>query len=154
MSEKVKKKESWWEDLNKYIDTCRGKHIDWDTFDCCQFICGAVEAISDHNPYVHFPYKYNTRSMAVKAVKAFSRSGYNNGIKHIVNSIGAKIGSEKIYEGYPQRGDIVVVDIENEYLCGVCVGSDIAIIHEEMGLVFAPKKQLQIKTIQRIPWAL
>lgn len=145
----LEKKESWWIDLNKYVDDCRSKHIDWNSFDCCQFICGCVKAMTDKDPYLEFAYKYNTKSMAIKAVKMFSSTGfYNQGIVDIVEKIGYKIGGFKVDK--PQRGDIVVIDNNaGEYICGVVLINKVAVIDEKEGLQFVDLKDVNFKTIMR-----
>ena len=150
----MRKLERWWENLNEYIQSCSGKGIDWDTFDCCQFICECCKAISGEDPYKQFGYKYNTKSMAIKAVKAFaSTKSYNKGILYIVKSIGESLGA--VVVDRPQRGDIVVVSARNsdlvEYICGVVLINQVALIDEQEGLKFIPLKECEIKNIMRIP---
>lgn len=143
------KRQDWWSRLNNYIDECRGKSIDWDSFDCCQFICGCVKAMTDKDPYKEFAYKYNTKSLAIQAVRMFSTTGmYNKGIVEIVEKIGYKVGGKKVDS--PQRGDIVVLDNgAGEYICGVVLINRVAVIDEKLGLQFVDLKQVDLKTIMR-----
>ena len=146
----MQKVETWWEDLNDYILSCQSKSIDWDTFDCCQFICGCCEAMTGQDPYKEFGYKYNTKSMAIQAVKAFaSVRSYNQGVKYIVRSIGLKLGAEE--GSRPRRGDIVVLDCAGEYICGCVLIGKIAVIDENKGLQYVPIDAYDIKLIVRSP---
>lgn len=139
----------WWESLNRYVDSCRGRTIDWDTFDCCQFICEAVRAMTDIDPYKEFGIKYSTKSEAIRAIAKYSgTTDFDKGIYSIVTTIGQQTGGT-VLQGRPKRGDIVIVDVEKEHICGVSMGSHIALIHEVHGLILYPVKKCTIKTIVR-----
>jgi len=143
------KRVDWWEKLLEYLEYCKGKQLNWGTFDCCTFICGAITSMTDIDPYKEFRLPYSTQEEAMAAIKKYTGiGGYNKGLTAVVRTIGTDTGATVI-EGVPGRGDVCVIKVDDEYVCSICVGDKLALIHKNDGLILSPVNKYNITLVLR-----
>ena len=145
-----KRRLDWETRLNDHIRYSGLQKLDYVNFDCCIFICGAVEALTGYNPYPDFPYPYKGKREALKAIRQYciDNKVKEYSIRPIVQIMGTEAGGE-IVEGFPMRGDIITIESGGQVLGGVCIGDRAVVITEKSGLRPVRIEQLIILDILR-----
>lgn len=60
---------TWEADLSRYIESKREEPFDYGTNDCCTFISGAVEAMTEVDPMAEFRGQYDSLKTSIKALR-------------------------------------------------------------------------------------
>lgn len=141
----MKRKQSWPEDLNAYIDSVRGKPFVWGGLDCCLFPAGAVLAMTGIDPAAPFRGHYSDAESAMTALFAYC----GGALPEMMAQMAREFDWKQIEIPYLQRGDVVLVPgtpgVEGEQfrgLLGVCVGPMTAVL-AHAGLLLIANKHIR-----------
>jgi hypothetical protein len=106
----MQKLHNWQTSLALTITANQDKHFEWGTFDCCLFAADCVKAMTGQDPAQEFRGKYKTRLGAARKLKEL-------GAGDLESTLNDKLGEP--VPGYPQKGDICLVDTEDGPAAGV-----------------------------------
>lgn len=121
------RREDWPERLAAAIDAARELPFAWGEHDCLMFAANCVQAMTGEDPAVDFRKTYRTARGAAWTV---ARAG------------GMRVGAdarlgERVLVLRAQRGDVVLVELDNERQAyGICVGATVACPCEAGGVAF------------------
>ncbi|MCU1326641.1 MAG: hypothetical protein JWN34_2011 [Bryobacterales bacterium] len=60
---------NWQSALDRFINEHRSDRFQYGTWDCCLFVCGAIEAMTGTDIAAHFRARYRTRKEALRAIR-------------------------------------------------------------------------------------
>jgi hypothetical protein len=120
------KLENWPVALNDFIDARRDTAFVWGTTDCCLFAADAVEAMTGTDYVADYRGTYTD---AKGALRLINDAG---GLSAFVPK-----SFEEVEPGYAQRGDVVLLEIDDRNSLGIHLGAVIA-GQGEAGIVFVP----------------
>lgn len=116
----------WVARLERYLGAQRGRAFRYGAFDCCLFVCGAVEAISGVDPGRDFRGKYLSRETG--RARLWEAGGFS--------SVAKAHGLNSIAPGLALRGD--VLQMKRFSLGVVALNGRDAIVMGEYGLIAVP----------------
>lgn len=120
--------QDWPERLAATVALARHKPYQLGTHDCLRFTCQCIETITGVDFWPRFQ-GYTTRLQALRVIASIAPS--------LGEAVTAVLGISPQPVAYARRGDVVLYrDAGGEHL-GVCVGVQIAVLHEA-GLVLMP----------------
>jgi len=118
-------KENWPEILNACIDDAHALKFVWGKCDCCLWAADVVLEMTGVDYASEIRGKYKSARGALKLQK-----------KHSIESF---LDSKLERVAFASRGDFILVkSTDNTDGLGVCVGSAVAVMDDEQGLVFLP----------------
>jgi hypothetical protein len=105
----MRRRQDWAEALNAYIDTVRDVRFQWGVHECSTFAADAVCAMTDNE--VEMPSVPSARAYADLLHERGSQRGRTRGI----------LGEDKPVS-FANRGDVVLLDLEDRNFLGICIG--------------------------------
>ncbi len=121
------RRRDWAERLADYIESRRETPFVYGAHDCCQFVAGAVAAITYANPAAAWSYSSEAEAEALLAA--------HGGVAGLVT---LALGAEPVHPSQARRGDVVLAELEHGPTAGVCLGTDCAFA-TEVGVTFRPR---------------
>lgn len=119
---------NWPQLLTDYVESKRNTPFAWGTADCCQFIAGAVAAVTGVDHAVEFgPYEDEAGAQALLA----TYGGIEGLITHVLG--------EPVHVAQMGRGDVCIVD----GTAAVCTGQNV-VSYGSNGLVFVPRSRASV----------
>lgn len=122
--------EDWPSRLTAYMYSCSGRAFAWGEFDCALFAAGAIDAMTGLGVQAKYLGTYNSARTALKLMP--------NGFKGLIQELASEWGFAEIGVGFIQRGDAVLVQMENTEALGICVGAKIALASINGGVTYYP----------------
>ena len=117
----------WSTRLDHYLATLRGQRFRYGIFDCCLFVCGAIEATTGTDPARSFRGLYHSRSDGRKLLRGAGG----------IAAIAAAHGMVEVSVNHAKRGDVVMLTGSSLGLVALN-GRDVLVIGEE-GLKAVPR---------------
>lgn len=110
----MRRREDWPERLADYLDAGRDAPFAWGENDCATFAAGAIAAITDTQ--IEVP--------RVESAADYARFVLASGAlhEHVVDRLGEPLGSP----AHAQRGDLVLMLLDERPTLGVCIGAEAA----------------------------
>lgn len=121
----------WPQRLSTFIAAHRDRAFAWGMCDCALFAADNVKGLTGEDFGQSFRGTYTTRLGAAKALAA-------HGTPTLTDVVSAALGASLERPLMAYRGDIVLMPNAGDPSLGVCVGSDVAMMREDQGLVFVP----------------
>jgi hypothetical protein len=112
--------DDWPERLAEFIDSRRASAFAWGAHDCFQFAADAAQALTGDDPAAAVRGTYATEEEAEAIIGP-------GGLEVWVASTMASWGAAECEPAFAQRGDVVFVAVGNQRMCGVHLGSTIAV---------------------------
>jgi len=140
----IHRKPNWLPLLDQFIIKNRNTPFQFGGFDCCLFVCDAIQAMTGVDVAADFRGKYKTE---IGAAKFMLKIG---GVLGIAERVAAENNLQKVDLNFAWRGDGVYFEPNGDGVVGVIstCGKQIAAAGE-VGVVFYPRSDAQI--IWRIP---
>ncbi len=110
----MKRLEDWPERLAEYLEGARGRPFSFGTHDCATFAAGAVAALTDAE--IEVPRVESAADYARFVLAAGSLHD------HVVDRLGEPLPSP----AHAQRGDLVLMLLDDRPTLGVCIGAEVA----------------------------
>lgn len=110
----MKRREDWAEQLAQYLDERRDAAFAWGVQDCATFAAGAVQAMTGESPAIP----------QVESAAAYLHFLRDHGpLDAIVDdTLGERLPSP----AFAQRGDVVLLFVDERATLGVCIGAEAA----------------------------
>jgi len=117
----MKRREDWPERLARFLDARRETAWEYGAHDCALFAADAVHAITGVDPAARIR-GYIGRLAAIEVVRQ------HGGLAHLAETEMARAGSVPAAPGKAQRGDLVLVTVDDETdALGVVADRDVAV---------------------------
>ena len=123
----------WPERLAAFIEVRREVPFDWAVNDCCVLAADAVLAMTGRDFLAEYRGRYATEEQA----EALMGEG---GITAFLPRVMAAFGAVAVPPAEAQRGDVALIGLENQLVCGVVTGPHIA-APGARGLAFVPLRR-------------
>jgi hypothetical protein len=123
----------WPERLAAFIEGRRDLPFEWADNDCCVLAADAVLAMTGRDFLVGFRGRYATEAEA----EALMGPG---GLEAFLPRVMAAFGAPGVVPAEAQRGDVALIGLENQLVCGVVTGPHIA-APGARGLAFVPLRR-------------
>jgi hypothetical protein len=123
----------WPERLAAFIEARREVPFEWAENDCCALAADAVLAMTGRDFLAAFRGRYATEDQA----EALMGPG---GLQAFLPRVLAKFGALELSPAEAQRGDVALIGLENQLVCGVVTGPHIA-APGARGLAFVPLRR-------------
>lgn len=113
--------EDWPQRLATYLEDHRSTPFVWGTFDCCLFVCSAIEAMTGEDPGHNLRGRYSTESGATDVL---AKEYGTDDLEEVVAQICEREGFPEITPSLAQRGDVVIVNapLASESMFHLCLG--------------------------------
>jgi cell wall-associated NlpC family hydrolase len=115
------RREDWPQRLAEYLEEHRSTPFVWGTFDCCLFVCDAIEAMTGVDPGRNLRGRYVNETGALDVL--LEEYGTDN-LERVVEKICELEGYPEMTPSFAQRGDVVIVNapLSAESMFHVCLG--------------------------------
>jgi hypothetical protein len=123
----------WPERLAAFIEARRDMPFDWQVNDCCVLAADAVLAMTGRDFLADYRGRYATEEQA----EALMGEG---GLPAFLPRVMAAFGAQEVPPAGAQRGDVALIRLENQLVCGVVTGPHIA-APGARGLAFVPLRR-------------
>ena len=123
----------WPERLAAFIEARRDQPFDWAVNDCCALAADAVLAMTGRDFLADYRGRYATEEQA----EALMGEG---GLPAFLPRVLAAFGAVPVPPAEAQRGDVALIGLENQLVCGVVTGPHIA-APGARGLAFVPLRR-------------
>ena len=123
----------WPERLAAFIEARRDLPFEWAVNDCCAMAADAVLAMTGRDFLADFRGCYATEGQA----EALMGPG---GLEAFLPRLMAAFGAPELVPAEAQRGDVALIGLENQLVCGVVTGPHIA-APGARGLAFVPLRR-------------
>ncbi len=101
------RREDWTRQLANYLEGVRESKFVWGSFDCCLFVCSAIEAMTGVDPGKSLRGQYSTEDGAIELMlKEYGTCS----LETLVESICKEMGYPETPPLSAQRGDVVLVN--------------------------------------------
>lgn len=107
---------NWPAALADYVREREQKPFAWGTHDCIMFACGAIEAITGHDPAHHWRGTYGNAFQAAHIFRAWG------GFEEMIATIAGGEGYDEQPITMARRGDLVLLHEGRHPAAGVCLG--------------------------------
>lgn len=114
--------------LERFVYAQQGREFRYGIFDCCLFVCGAIEAMTGVNPAREFLGAYSTRREARKLLAAAGG----------ISAIAKRHGMTELPVSKARRGDVLAM--KNMQLALVALNGKDALVVVESGLIAVPAR--------------
>lgn len=114
----------WVERLDALVRERLPQPFAWGTHDCCTWAADAVQAVTGDDPMAAWRGSYASQEAAEAVI---GPGGLSAHVAHVM----ALYGAPECPPRLAQRGDVVMVEVGNETLCGVVVGTSVLITGTE-----------------------
>lgn len=128
------KKNNWPLLLAQFIESRRTTPFEWGKNDCCLFVADALEAITGTDFADDYRGTYTTEIGAYRALK-----------KHADGTIASAWSRyfDEIPPASMGRGDVALVEVDNEPACALCFGAKLWIVSKQ-GLITLPRAEAKM----------
>lgn len=106
MAEQLIRFEDWPERLAAFLEAAAERPFSWANWNCCIFVCAAVEAMTGKNPAEFFTIDYSDKETALRAMYRF---GGGNAYQ-VAEAIAAEYAAPLVPVTKARRGDVVFLD--------------------------------------------
>jgi hypothetical protein len=110
----------WEHKLGEFFLERQTQDFLWGENDCALFACDAALAITGIDLAADFRNRYNSELSAARVILAFTEGGK---LEHLAEKIAAQHGIEEVKPMFAQRGDIVLIEHDEQQALAV-VGMD------------------------------
>ncbi len=100
----LRKRETWVDDLEKYVKSKAKESFQWGLNDCVLFACEAIEVMTGVYPISEIAGSYRTRKGAVGTLHSFLSSSLEDACEKIADEVGAR----EIHPALAKMGDLVL----------------------------------------------
>lgn len=123
----------WPERLAAFIEARRDQPFDWAVNDCCALAADAVLAMTGRDFLADYRGRYATEEQAAALMG-------EGGLPAFLPRVMAAFGAVPVLPAEAQRGDVALIGLENQLVCGVVTGPHIA-APGARGLAFVPLRR-------------
>jgi hypothetical protein len=102
--------------LDSFLTRNQHRSFRYGQWDCCLFVCDAIEAMTGTDPAARFRGRYHSLAGARKAIQDATGS---KSLRAIVEHITASLGMPEIPVLLATRGDVVLIPRRTDYLLGI-----------------------------------
>lgn len=106
----------WQTRMDSFLTTHAHDHFAYGSWDCCLWVCSAIQVMTGIDPSQDFRGKYRSRKEAYALIKAATEAA---SVQAVVESITAKFEMPEIPVRRAQYGDIVLVERPNDFSLGL-----------------------------------
>lgn len=124
----------WQTRLHAYLTSCRARRFEWGRWDCCLFVCDAVQVVTGTDPAAAFRGEYQS---CLGALRAIHYVGDACTLEGVVRRVTAALGMAEVRPSFAQRGDVVLVGPPHDCLALVGLRGEI-LAATEQGLAEVP----------------
>lgn len=126
----------WASRLEAFLLAQAGRKFQYGCFDCCLFVCDAVQAMTGTDP-AHGLRRYNSAKTAAAMIRSYGQSSVGG----FVASVAARLGMREIAMPYAKRGDVVLLKrgARGSSLGLLALDGAHAIVPGAVGLVGVPR---------------
>jgi hypothetical protein len=110
----------WEHKLGEFFLSRQTQDFQYGSNDCCLFACDCILAITGIDVAADFRGRYNSELSAARVILAFTEGGK---LEHLAEKIAAQHGIEEVKPMFAQRGDIVLIEHDEQQALAV-VGMD------------------------------
>jgi len=142
--------QNWEFALSDFFAEKEHRPFDYGVWDCCLFVCSAIQVITGIDPAESFRGKYGSLHEALTLIKA--RYGVGT-VPTVVEKVTAEHGMKEIPPAFAQRGDIVLLELaEDDFTLGMVHlnGTDVVFPHALLGLRRHPVLSPEAKKAWRV----
>lgn len=94
----------WGALLDRYLAANRTRPFKWGEWDCCLFVCGAIEAMTGVDPAASFRGHYTSRA------EAFDLMREAGGFEPFIDQLATKLGLTEVSPLFAGRGAVVLAN--------------------------------------------
>lgn len=106
----------WEQRLEGFISANRSRPFKYGSWDCCLFVCGAIEAMTGVDPAQPFRGRYSSRKEARAAIREI---GGESQFTRFIERITAKQGMREVAVLSARRGDVILIANEGRRSVGI-----------------------------------
>lgn len=118
------RKQNWQVLLHEHLCACRAREFQYGSFDCCLFVCDAIEAMTGVDVASPFRSRYGSRRQAFRALEMFAG---RPSVEAVTERITADHAMPEVTPLLAQRGDVVLLKRSYDFSLAL-VGLDGAIL--------------------------
>lgn len=118
------RKQNWQALLHGYLCACRAREFQYGSFDCCLFVCDAIEVMTGVDVAAPFRGQYQSRKQAFRALGNYAGRA---SVEAVTERVTSDHGMPEIKPALAQRGDVVLLRRAHDYSLAV-VGLDGSIL--------------------------
>jgi len=107
---------NWQSSLERFFLAHAADRFVYGSWDCCLFVCSAIEAMTGIDTAVAFRGNYRTRAEAMNAVRAFAGTA---SIRALAHKVTAEYGMRAVPLPLVRRGDLVLFKRPRGYSLGI-----------------------------------
>lgn len=124
------RRQDWQRALDSFVREHQTDHFAYGKWDCCLFVCDAIQAMTGVDTAAWFRGKYKSRTAALRLVREFAGSA---SIKAVAEKITADYRMEPMPLTHARRGDLVLIPRAKDYSLGIVSlnGLDIMVLATE-----------------------
>lgn len=134
----MKRKDNWSQLLNDWYEKAITRKFEWGSFDCALMAADCIRTITDTDVVPDLWGSYYT------PLGAYRIQEENGGLEGICDS---RIGN-RIHPNLAQRGDILLLKVDNRETLSVCFGTEVLVMMKKPRLV--NKRVLHILAAWRV----
>lgn len=123
----MRRYQDWPSRLHIEIEAARERPFSWGSADCALWACDVILAMTGSDPGALFRGRYTDQESAIRALYDFC----GGGLEKAVEAITAEHGMEEVSVRFAQRGDVVLLDIDEGPALGICIGHRCAFVGPE-----------------------
>lgn len=124
---------NWQSRLDVFLVENAARKFRYGSFDCCLFVCDAIEAMTGIDPAASFRGLYSSRKEAMAILK--ERYG-NPSVWDVARGVTGEMKLEECLPTLARRGDLVLIPRKTDYSLGIVdLTGRIAVLHRSEGIV-------------------
>jgi hypothetical protein len=107
---------NWQSSLERFFLAHTTDRFVYGSWDCCLFVCSAIEAMTGIDPAASFRGNYRTQAEAMNAVRAYAGTA---SIRALARKVTAEFGMQPVPLPLVRRGDLVLFKRARGYSLGI-----------------------------------
>ena len=107
---------NWQSRLERFFLAHAADRFVYGSWDCCLFVCSAIEAMTGTDPAASFRGNYRTQAEAMSAVRAYAGTA---SIRALARKVTAEFGMQPVPLPLARRGDLVLFKRARGYSLGI-----------------------------------
>lgn len=110
------RKQNWQVLLHDYLRACRAREFQYGSFDCCLFVCDAIESMTGVDVAAPFRGRYQSRKQAFRALENYAGCA---SVRTVTERVTGDHGMPEVSPSLAQRGDVVLIPRAHDYSLGL-----------------------------------
>jgi hypothetical protein len=123
---------NWAMRLEGFLQKNAARPFQYGEWDCCLFVCSAIDAMTGTDPGWEFRGKYDS----AKTARRFGK------VEKIAETVTARYGMKEVQPGFAQRGDLVMIKRSWDRSLGIISVSGLITVVGEQGLILATRQDV------------